>query len=200
MLLAKQLLEDCRSYGSILRAWDGTRDLERAANAPAQPGPLSAIDARKFASSIYALVRTGRPITIYRFYETPNLQAPYGKQHNSFTSGQVKNRVPAGMLGGWWSPHRPALTIDNLGYSDEHRKEDRAGIAVLKEWNRFDVCVEATLLPTALIYVGRTARQAENISFETDHGRTILYGGGAMQFLLVRGASHLNKLHEHHVR
>jgi hypothetical protein len=168
------------------------REIQSASGAPPHPGPLCIVDAQKFTSSIYALVKTVRPLTIYRFYETSNLQAPYGREHNSFISGHVKKRVPAKMLGGWWSCKRPSLTIDNLGYSDEHRKDDRAGMAVLKEWNRFDVCVEAILKTASLVYVGRTAQQAENVSFETDHGRTILYAGGAIQFLLVRPELHIS--------
>jgi hypothetical protein len=199
MLTSPELLEDIRGYGTILRAWKGTRDLESVAHAPG-PGPLPFDDVLKFTSYVYALVKTDRQILVYRFYETADLRAPYGEQHNSFTFGQVSNRHPAQRMGRWWTPSRPGLTIDRLGYSDDHRKGDRATIAVKKEWNRFDYCVEAELVQGSLIYAGRTAMQNENRSFETDRGRTITYGGGAIQFKLVEGFSLLHVHHEYENR
>lgn len=183
----------------IMHAWKGTRELEATPNAPGL-GPLPLDDILNFTSYVYALVKTDRQITVYRFYETANLRAPYGEQHNSFIFGQASNRNPARRLGAWWTPYRPGLTIDRLGYTDDYRKGDRASIAVKKEWNRFDYCIEAELVQGSLIYIGRTARQIENPSFETDRGRTILYSGGAIQFKLVDGFSLLHIRHEYENR
>jgi hypothetical protein len=199
VLSAREIVEDCARYGSLLRAWEGAREIG-SAPVPVFHGPLPMHDARKFTLSVHSLLRIERPVVVYRFYETAGLLAPFGQDHPSYVSGAVRRRVPAGKLGGWWSPRRPSLMIDGLGHSSDQRQEDRRVLGVNREWNRFDTCVEATLVPGSLVFAGRTAPQAEDRAFETDQGRTIFHRGGTMQFLLVRDHSSVEVRREYHIR
>ena len=192
MLTSRELIEDCAGYGTVLRAWTLDREIMSSQSTPNPHPALGIDDAQKFVQSTYAIIQTKTPRVVYRFYETADLRAPYGEDHPSAKNGMAQKRAPAKMLGGWWSPFRPSLLIDGLGYSSVHKAEVRFNIAVAKEWNRMDYCVEAVLRENSFVYAGRVASQYENRAFETDEGRTILYGGGAMQFLLVRGASHIH--------
>lgn len=198
MLIPEQIVADCAGYGTVLRAWEGARGITSPARLMVHR-PLSMDDARRFTLAVHVLLRTIRPITVYRFYETGSLSTLHGKEPCP-VSGTVRHRVPAEMLGGWWSPRRPSLMIDGLGVSSDHRQQDHRDIVVNKEWYEFDTCVEATLAPNSLVYAGRTAPQAEGRSFETDHGRTIFAPGGAAQFLLVRGHSSVQLDREYHFR
>lgn len=180
-----------RGYGKLLIGWKNGREVWRDPSAGRGHGPASAYDAQKFLHGTYGLVETQRPISIYRFAEKrektdPNIRAPYGSAHASYQAGLAVKRNPSAVIGAWWSPTRPALLIDDLGYDSSHARDTRSQLAVLKEWNRFDFCVQATLQPGSLIYAGRTAPQSEDAAFE---GRPMPYPGGGIQFLRVPGST-----------
>lgn len=121
-----------------------------------------------FINSVYALVRTTRRITIYRFYgNSPAAEAC--------------------ILGSFWSPARPSLRIDKLGYSSMY-DTSRADLAMKCIWNPMSKVVEATLGSGAWIFVGRAARQEDG---------GILLGGGAIQFILPESGHRLHLERQH---
>jgi hypothetical protein len=181
----KLLLEDvtaAEGYGTPLGVWQGTRQYY-----PAEPqvGPpaLAMEHALTFVESFYILCSTKCAMRIYRGYETAKLDAPYGKDHPSFIRNLVQQRRPGRPDGWWWTPARPSLSVDNLGYSAMHRADDRRGSAVLKEWNRLDFYVEAILPLGSLIYVGRAAPQQEQAAYGGER-----LGGRGYQFRLTDAA------------
>jgi len=168
------------SYGTPLVGWKEQTELFRANVAPAHPGPLPLSLTGTFIQHTYFLVRTTRPVTVFRGYEAEGLKAPFGLDHPSFFRGLVSNRNPGKPDGRWWTPARPTLSIEDLHLSDMHRVAPRSGAAVAKEWNRLDYWIEAELLPSALIYVGRASPQQEQAAY--GGGK---YGGGDFQFRLT---------------
>ena len=114
------------SYGEPLVGWDSGAEIFRRAGAPPFPSSVAADLANTFIQRTYFLLRTTRPVAVYRGYETEGLKAPFGTGHPSFRLGLVARRMPGKPDGMWWTPARPALAIDNLGVSDIHRIEPRA--------------------------------------------------------------------------
>jgi hypothetical protein len=151
-----ELSADALGYGLVMYVAQGSRFLQRHPTYRAgEPHPQFASEAVNFVHSLYAFVRTQRPITIYR---------AYGHE----------TRASARMLGRYWSPARPSLAIDRLGYPSMHNRF-RQDQAVLREWNPMLDVVEAELAVGAEIFVGRTAsKQSRNERF----------GGGNLQFFL----------------
>ena len=147
----KLLLQDVTSptsYGTPLIGWKGQLEFHRAPSAPVSllaPGPISPDLVRTFVEESYFLLKTTRTVTLYRWYETKGLQAPFGMDHPSFYRNLISQRHPGTPDGRWWSPGRPSKSIDNLGLSEMHRAEDRDNPAVLTEWNRLDYYLEADL-------------------------------------------------------
>jgi hypothetical protein len=182
----QDIVSDCGGYGVVLGAW--CRDRQIVASSPSAPQSLGRLrddDARKFVLSTYALVRSSRPLTIYRLSETQGLKAPYGREHASYQRGLVAQRNPATSMGRWWSPFRPSLLIDGPAHGSDAREDVRRRLAVLLKWNRCDLCLEGQLPAGEIFYAGRTEMQREDPSYATDRGHIILYAGGAMQFLLT---------------
>lgn len=175
-----QDLKGPSSYGAPLVGWKEQTEFFRAKTAPAHPGALPMGLPGTFIQQTYFLVRTTRPVTVYRGYETEGLKAPFGDDHPSFFRGLVSSRNPGKPDGRWWTPARPTLSIENLHLSEMHRVAPRAGAAVTKEWNRLDYWLEAELPPSALIYVGRASPQQEKAAY--GGGK---YGGGDFQFRLT---------------
>jgi hypothetical protein len=178
----KMLLQDLTSptsYGTPLVGWKGQFEYHRAPTAPPAP-PLSPDLAKTFVEETYFLLRTQRTVTLYRGFETKGLQAPFGMDHPSFYRNLVSQRKPGTPDGWWWSPARPSKSIDNLGFSEMHRAEDRDNPALLTEWNRLDYYLEADLPIGSLVYVGRAASQQESALYG---GRK--YAGGGFQFRLT---------------
>lgn len=168
------------SYGEPLVGWDSGAEIFRRAGAPPFPSSVAADLANTFIQRTYFLLRTTRPVAVYRGYETEGLKAPFGTGHPSFRLGLVARRMPGKPDGMWWTPARPALAIDNLGVSDIHRIEPRARAAITKAWNRLDYWIEAELSPGALIYVGRASAQQDAAAYGSGK-----YNGGDFQFRLT---------------
>jgi hypothetical protein len=137
--------------------------------------------AQTFVGAFYILLKTGRPISIYRGYETQGLEAPFGKEDPTFIRNLVRLRSPGKPDGLWWTPARPSMAIDNLGLSSMHRSQDRANSAIKLEWNRLDYYLESELPIGSMIYVGRAAAQQESAAY----GGARL-GGGGFQFRLTQ--------------
>jgi hypothetical protein len=179
----KSLFEDMKghsSYGAPLVGWKEQTEFFRANKAPAHPGALAVTLTGTFIQHTYFLVRTTRPVTVYRGYEAEGVNAPFGIDHPSFFRGLVSSRNPGKPDGMWWTPARPTLAIENLHLSAMHRAAPRAGAAVTKEWNRLDYWIEAELPLGALVYIGRASPQQEKAAY--GGGK---YGGGDFQFRLT---------------
>jgi len=157
---AAQLREDASGYGLIAYVAEGRQIVSRGPAWTGEEPWLMTSTAATFLGSLYAFVRTTRDITIYRFHG-------------------VDPRAEARMLGSWWSPRRPSLAIDDLGYASWHN-QSRAGAAVKNEWNPMSEVAEARLYSGSPVFVGR-------IALVQDGSRRL--GGGDIQFLLP-GAGH----------
>jgi hypothetical protein len=179
----KFLLQDMKlpsSHGAPLVGWSQQTEFFRANVVPANLGALPVSLTGTFSQHTYFLVRTTRPLKVYRGYEAEGLNAPFGVDHPSFFRSLVSSRNPGKPDGRWWTPARPTLSIENLRLPEMHRAAPRAGISVTKEWNRLDYWIEAELPPGALIYVGRASAQQEKAAY--GGGK---YGGGDFQFRLT---------------
>lgn len=167
------------SYGTPLIGWKDGLVIFRANGDLPPIGALEPTHWPCFVQSTYFLLKTTRPVSVYRGYETPGLKAPYGTDHPSFYLSLVRHRNPAKPDGRWWSPARPALAIDSLGASSAARASARRGSAIAKEWNRLDYWIEAVLPIGALVYVGRASPQQDQLAYGGG-----CYGGGDFQFRL----------------
>jgi hypothetical protein len=166
-------------YGQPLMGWNGGLVIFRGPGGLQPAGTLEPMHWLCFIQNTYFLVKTTRPVSVYRGYETPGLKAPYGTDHPSFYLSLVKNRNPAKADGRWWSPARPALAIDDLGASSADRSSARSGSAIARAWNRLDYWIEAELPVGALVYVGRASPQQDQLAYGGAR-----YGGGDFQFRL----------------
>jgi hypothetical protein len=178
----KMLMDDLQSpdsYGTPLVGWSRQTEFFKNPAAPANPGFLIQDLASTFVEATYVLLRTRRPVRIYRGYETAGLTAPFGMDHPSYLQNLVTQRRPGTPDGRWWTPARPSLEIDQLGLSDMHRSEPRDSSAIKLEWNRLDFYLESELPIGSTIYVGRAAPQQEKAAYGQKK-----YGGGGMQFRL----------------
>jgi hypothetical protein len=192
----KTMLEDVTAsdgYGTPIGIWMGCTQLYPAGPNAARPPALRIEDALTFVESFYILCSIRRAMKIYRGYETAGLDAPYGKDHPSFIRHLVTQRRPGKPDGSWWTPTRPAKTIDNLGLSAMHREEDRNNPGVLLEWNRLDFYVEAHLPLGSLVYVGRAAPQQEKMAYGGARR-----GGGGFQFCLTKSSQQDLQPVKHH--
>ena|SRR5579862_144823 len=158
---AAQLSNDAAGYGVVTYLAKGPFQISargtHSSGSAVPPGfPLLKSEiAKSFLHDLYALVWTTRQLTIYRFYGT-----------NALTS--------ASLLGAFWTPARPSLRIDRLGYESMH-DTSRANLSLKYGWNPMTNVVEADLTQGAHIYIGRVAPQ-------TEMGRR--FGGGAVQFFV----------------
>jgi hypothetical protein len=167
-------------YGTPIAGWKGSQQFFKGG--PGAP-PLAALPLElslTFVEGVYILLKTKRGMSIYRGYETAGLEAPFGKQHPTFIRNLLTLRKPGKPDGLWWTPTRPAMSIDDLKLSSMHRAEDRANSAIKLEWNRLDFYLEGDLPAGSLIYVGRAAPQQESAAYG---GKK--YGGGGYQFRLT---------------
>ncbi len=158
---ASQLSNDAAGYGLVTYLAKGSFQIN-ARGTPSSGSPVSPAFpllkseiAKSFLHDLYALVWTTRQLTIYRFYGTNAL-------------------VAASLLGAFWTPARPSLRIDRLGYESMH-DTSRANLSLKRAWNPMTDVVEADLASGAHVYVGRVAPQSEM-------GRR--FGGGAVQFFV----------------
>jgi hypothetical protein len=161
-----KLSSDAAGYGLVTYLAKGPMRINASgapsagsAMSPAAP-LLRAEIAKNFLHDLYALVWTTRRLTIYRFYGT-------------------NAKAEASLLGAYWTPARPSLRIDHLGYESMH-DTSRADLSLKRAWNPMIDLVEADLAPGTHIYVGRAAPQSE---------MGVRFGGGAIQFL-VRMPTH----------
>lgn len=180
----KTLLNDVSGptgYGSALIAWKGQQEFFRSGSLGTVGTPLTADLALTFIEQVYALLRTGRKISIYRGYETAGLDAPFGKDHPSYMRNLLTQRKPGRPDGLWWTPSRPSMEIDDLKLSEMHRTEHRSNSAIKLEWNRLDYYLESELPIGSLVYVGRAAAQQESAAYG---GKKL--GGGGFQFRLTQ--------------
>src|SRR5215470_2243027 len=104
---AAQLSSDANGYGHVTYLAKGSSRID-AGGTPSSGPPLpagfpllKAELAKSFLQSLYSLVWTTRRLSLYRFYGTNSLAA-------------------ASLLGAFWSPARPSLRIDSLGYESFH--------------------------------------------------------------------------------
>lgn len=155
MYTAKELKEDACGYGLVHYVAEGTRIVIRGPAWGVQETYLIAKYADTFLMSLYALVSTTREIRIYRFHG-------------------VDPSAEAQMLGSWWTPQRPALAIDGLGYESFHN-QSRGENSVRREWNPMTEVAQAKLRTGSLVFVGRIGPQPDGL-------RTL--SGGKIQFLL----------------
>ena len=162
MYHAAQLSNDASGYGHVTYLAKGALRIDASgqpssgsAAVPASFPLLKAEIAKSFLEGLYSLVWTTRPITIYRFYGA-NLSAA------------------ASLLGAFWTPARPSLRIDRLGYESLH-DTSRANLALRRAWNPMTNVVEADLGSGAHIYIGRVAPQSE---------LGVRFGGGTIQFFV----------------
>jgi hypothetical protein len=158
---AAQLSNDAAGYGHVSYLAKGAIRIDAAGRpgsgspAPA-PFPLLKTEiAGSFLRGLYALVWTTRQITIYRFYG-------------------ANSSAAASLLGAFWTPARPSLRIDRLGYEAAH-DTSRANLALQRAWNPMTNVVEADLGSGAHIYMGRVAPQSE---------LGVRLGGGSIQFFV----------------
>lgn len=151
-----QLQQDAQGYGRVLYVAQGpnllTSDPQYRA---ATPHAQFRTEPDNFIHRLYAFVRTTRRITVYRAHGTDPTAS-------------------ARMLARYWSPVRPALAIDRLGYASQHNTL-RRDQAVLRTWNPLSEVVEAELAAGSEIFIGRTAAKA---------GAGESYRGGSIQFFL----------------
>jgi hypothetical protein len=160
---AAQLSSDAAGYGSVAYLAKGASQIRfggtpnwGTAVSPDLP-LLSAELAQTFLHDLYAAVWTTRSLTLYRFFGTDS-------------------RGTASLLGAFWTPARPSLRVDQLGYESMH-DTSRGNLSLKREWNPMKNVVEANLASGAHIYVGRVAPQSEL-------GTRL--GGGAIQFFLPK--------------
>jgi hypothetical protein len=152
----KQLQEDAQGYGRVLYVAQGPDLLTTDPQYPAtKPHAAFSTEQENFINRLYAFVRTERRITVYR---------AHGDERTA----------SARMLARYWSPIRPALAIDRLGYASHHNTL-RHDQAVLRGWNPLSQVVEAELAAGSEIFIGRTAAKAT-------HAES--YRGGSIQFFL----------------
>jgi len=142
-----ELQADARGYGLVLYVAQGSTGTV--------PHPQFSPYASTFLHGLYAFVRTHRPITVYRAFG-----------HDPTASAR--------MLARFWSPARPSLAIDRLGYASAHNRL-REQQSVLRRWNPLSEVVEAELAAGTEIFLGRTGKQ------ESGGER---YAGGDIQFFL----------------
>ena len=179
-LLLKDVGATPGGYGTPLIAWKNQLQVFKG---PPYTGLLGALPmhlAQTFMGGFYVLLKTKRPISIYRGYETEGLEAPFGKDHPSFIRNLVSSRNPGKPDGFWWTPARPSMAIDSLKLSSMHRSQHQANSAIKSEWNRLDYYLESELPIGSTIYVGRAAAQQESAAY----GAARL-GGGGFQFRLT---------------
>jgi hypothetical protein len=86
----------------------------------------------------------------------------------------VSRMAEARLLGSFWTPARPALRIDRLGYETFH-DTTRSDVALKRNWNPMTDVAEATLSSGSWVFVGRAAKQSEGSK---------TFQGGAVQFIL----------------
>lgn len=168
------LLRACTEYGAVLRAWEGARALPLPP-APGQVVVLGALPmdlANRFHLAVHVLLRTARPLTVYRFG----------------MSGD-------GGAGGGWVPVRPRLLIDGL--EPVHTAAAAPAPAAAARWQGCDACTEAVLGAGSLVYAGRTAHQAAYRPLRDRHGPTFLPGRDTLHFDPVDGASALHPVREY---
>lgn len=180
----QMMLDDLRSpnsYGLPLVGWIGLLEFFRDPQATPAAAPLTMDLAATYVDRVYFLLRTQRPVRVYRGYETAGLRAPFGVDHPSFILGLVQSRHPGSPDGWWWTPARPSKSIDGLRLPDMHRAEDRGNASIKRQWNRLDYYLEAELPPGVLLYVGRAAPQQEQALYGSGQ-----YTGGAIQFRLTK--------------
>jgi hypothetical protein len=193
----QELLKDVGApsdgYGQPIAAWKGSELFFKSDRATGVLTPLPADLARTFVDGVYILLKTRRSISVYRGYETKGLEAPFGKEHASFIQNLVSKRQPGKPDGMWWTPTRPAKSIDDLKLPSMHRAEDRAGGAIKLEWNRLDFYVEGELPAGSVIYVGRAAPQQESAAYGGGQ-----YGGGVYQFRLTDSPERTIRALMHH--
>ncbi|HEY0801973.1 MAG TPA: hypothetical protein VGD54_14115 [Steroidobacteraceae bacterium] len=151
----RQLLDDAAGYGIVVYAAHEGAITWASANWTAKEPFLQPAASETFLASRYALVKSSRSLTIYRFYGSTRM-------------------TEARLLGSYWTPSRPALRIDQLGYSAMHDTL-RADLALERGWNPMTDVVEATLQSGSWIFVGRVASQIEG---------GLKLGGGTVQFFL----------------
>ena len=165
----RELLDDAKGYGiAVYAAHEGAITWASSSWNAKEPF-LQRTASDTFLESRYALVKSTRTLTIYRFYGATRM-------------------AEARLLGSYWTPARPALRIDNLGYSAMH-DTTRAGLALTRNWNPMTQVVEATLQSGAWIFVGRVAPQV---------GGDTTFGGGLIQFILPAAGHqlHLERRHD----
>jgi hypothetical protein len=163
MYNAAQLNSDAAGYGLVISLAKGQFRI----NAAGRPNSdrvmshaaplLKAEIAKSFLNDMYAFVRTTRQITLYRFY------------------GESA-QADAALLGAFWTPARPSLRVDRLGYESIHDTL-RSELSLKRAWNPMKHVVEADLASGAHIYIGRVAPQSEV---------AVRLGGGAMQFFVPK--------------
>lgn len=146
---------DAAGYGIVVYVAEGGAIVWAGRSWTATEPTLRADAPKTFLNHVYALVRTSRPLRIYRYHG-------------------VSPQAEARLLGAYWSPARPALRIDNLGYESFH-DQGRANLALKQSWNPMSEVSEATLATGSLAFVGRAAAQL-------DGSRRL--AGGAIQFIL----------------
>jgi hypothetical protein len=156
-----RLNTDAAGYGHVTYLAKGSIQIDasgRPSAGPAAPAAfplLKAEIANSFLGGLYSLVWTTRPITLYRFYGATSSAA-------------------ASLLGAFWTPTRPSLRIDRLGYESFH-DTSRANLSLQRSWNPMTNVVEADLAPGAHIYIGRVAPQSEP---------GVRFAGGSIQFFV----------------
>jgi hypothetical protein len=172
---AVQLNSDAAGYGLVIGLAKGSSPVHAGGLSTSRPGftpsapLLQAEVANTFLHGLYALVRTTRHLTIYRFYGA----SPVAR---------------ASLLGAFWTPARPSLRIDRLGYESMH-DASRADLSLRRVWNPMTDVVEAQMAVSALIYVGRVAPQSEL-------GARL--GGGAIQFFVSNPGHRLHLTRSYH--
>jgi len=163
-----ELIEDAAGYGLVIfTAKSGTIDWT-SKNWTAREPFLDLAASDTFLESRYALVKTTRELTIYRFYG-------------------VSPMAEARMLGAYWTPARPALRIDKLGYSTFH-DQSRAELAIKRKWSPMSEIVDARLADGSWIFVGRAGLQV-------DQG--VRLSGGAIQMILPGIGHELHLVRRH---
>ncbi len=162
------LREDFAPIGQILLIAQSIRLLHQAPAAELGQSMLRPEEARNFLNELYTLMRSRMDLRIYRFHG-------------------VSKQAEASMLGEYWSPTRPGLRIDNLGYESWH-DTSREDSALKNSWNPMREVVEARLARGTLLFAGRVAPQQ-------DGDRRL--GGGAMQFFIPRPGHRLFLTHNH---
>jgi len=163
MYTSKELRDDACGYGLVHYVAQGTQITIHGPQWSGQDTYLIAKCADTFLNSLYALVTTVRDIQIYRFHG-------------------VDPSAEAQMLGSWWTPQRPALAIDALGYESFHN-QSRSEAAIRRAWNPMNEVAKAKLRTGSLVFIGRIGPQRDD---------SRMLGGGSIQFLLPERGHALN--------